>query len=282
MRRWSMSGRRPSSLESCSHLRHTPKRGRSARVISLAPATSPGPKTFARTGPSKTLRSCGACTRGRESSRIRTWWLTAGSASGHRSPGLRSNICWASGRSRTTTVPGPSGEAWWGCRSNAEARRLNSRHTPARMPSLRAGFCISDCEFEVRAAIRNSKFWLKEVHVTEREASQIPKKEENFSEWYTAVALKAELADYSPVRGFMAIRPYGYALWEGMQAWLDRRFKDSGHVSAYFPLLVPQSFLQKEAEHVEGFAPRVAWVTQGGDEKLSERLAVRPTSEAII
>ncbi|TMJ09755.1 MAG: proline--tRNA ligase, partial [Bacillati bacterium ANGP1] len=68
--------------------------------------------------------------------------------------------------------------------------------------------------------------------MTEREASQIPKKDENFSEWYTAVALKAELADYSPVRGFMAIRPYGYALWEGMQAWLDRRFKDTGHVSA--------------------------------------------------
>ncbi len=118
--------------------------------------------------------------------------------------------------------------------------------------------------------------------MTEREASQIPKKDENFSEWYTAVALKAELADYSPVRGFMAIRPYGYALWEGMQAWLDRRFKDTGHVSAYFPLLVPESFLQKEAEHVQGFAPQVAWVTQGGDEKLSERLAVRPTSEAII
>src|SRR5438094_7990657 len=80
----------------------------------------------------------------------------------------------------------------------------------------------------------------------------------------------------------MAIRPYGYALWEGMQAWLDRRFKDTGHVSAYFPLLVPESFLQKEAEHVQGFARQVAWVTQGGDEKLSERLAVRPTSEAII
>ncbi len=118
---------------------------------------------------------------------------------------------------------------------------------------------------------------------TEREAvTQIPKRDENFSEWYTAVALKAELADYSPVRGFMAIRPYGYALWEGMQAWLDRRFKETGHMNAYFPLLVPESFLQKEAEHVEGFAPQVAWVTHGGTEKLSERLAVRPTSEAII
>jgi prolyl-tRNA synthetase len=119
--------------------------------------------------------------------------------------------------------------------------------------------------------------------VTEREAvTQIPKRDENFSEWYTAVALKAELADYTPVGGFMAIRPYGYALWEGMQAWLDRKFKESGHVSAYFPVLVPESLLQKEAEHVQGFAPQVAWVTHGGTEKLSERLAVRPTSEAII
>ncbi len=119
--------------------------------------------------------------------------------------------------------------------------------------------------------------------VTEREAvTQIPKRDENFSEWYTAVALKAELADYTPVGGFMAIRPYGYALWEGMQAWLDRKFKESGHVSAYFPVLVPESLLQKEAEHVQGFAPQVAWVTHGGTEKLSDRLAVRPTSEAII
>ncbi|HEV8354694.1 MAG TPA: proline--tRNA ligase [bacterium] len=119
--------------------------------------------------------------------------------------------------------------------------------------------------------------------VVEREAvKEIPKKAGNMSEWYTAVALKAELADYSPVRGFMAIRPYGYALWEGIQSWLDRRFKETGHVTAYFPLLVPESLLQKEAEHVEGFAPQVAWVTHGGDEQLAERLAVRPTSEAII
>lgn len=117
----------------------------------------------------------------------------------------------------------------------------------------------------------------------EREAvPQLPKKDENFSEWYTAVALRAELADYAPIRGFMAIRPYGYALWEGIQIWLDRRFKETGHQSAYFPLLVPESFLKKEAEHVQGFAPQVAWVTHGGQEELSERLAVRPTSEAII
>ncbi|MGH2375933.1 MAG: proline--tRNA ligase, partial [bacterium] len=119
--------------------------------------------------------------------------------------------------------------------------------------------------------------------VQERQAvTQLPKRDENFSEWYTQVALRAELADYAPVKGFMAIRPYGFAIWEGIQAYLDRRFKETGHVNAYFPLLIPQSFLQKEAEHVEGFAPQVAWVTHGGDEELSERLAVRPTSEAII
>ncbi len=117
----------------------------------------------------------------------------------------------------------------------------------------------------------------------EREtASALPKRSENFSEWYTQVALRAELADYTPVRGSMAIRPYGYAIWEGIQSWLDRRFKETGHVSAYFPLLIPESLLQKEAEHVEGFAPQVAWVTHGGEEELAERLAVRPTSEAII
>src|SRR5574337_960792 len=80
-------------------------------------------------------------------------------------------------------------------------------------------------------------------------APQIPKRDTDFSEWYTAVALRAELADYTPVRGFMAIRPYGYALWEGIQTWLDRKFKETGHVTAYFPLLVPESYLQKEAEH---------------------------------
>ncbi len=111
---------------------------------------------------------------------------------------------------------------------------------------------------------------------------EIPSKAESFSDWYTAVCLKAELADYSPVRGCMVIRPYGYALWEGIQRWLDERFKATGHVNAYFPLFVPESLLKKEAEHVEGFAPQVAWVTQGGDEELAERLAVRPTSEAII
>jgi prolyl-tRNA synthetase len=111
---------------------------------------------------------------------------------------------------------------------------------------------------------------------------EIPSKKEHFSEWYTAVVLKAELADYSPVRGCMVIRPYGFGIWENIQQRLDMRFKRTGHRNAYFPLFIPESFLRKEAEHVEGFAPQVAWVTRGGDEDLTEKLVVRPTSEAII
>ena len=105
---------------------------------------------------------------------------------------------------------------------------------------------------------------------------------DDFSRWYNEVVRKAQLADYAPVRGCMVIRPYGFALWENMQQLLDARIKATGHQNAYFPLLIPESLLQKEAEHVEGFAPQVAWVTHGGREELEERLAIRPTSEAII
>jgi prolyl-tRNA synthetase len=116
----------------------------------------------------------------------------------------------------------------------------------------------------------------------EQFVSEITPKSEDFSRWYIDVVRKAELADYSPVKGCMVIRPYGYALWENSRDRLDRRLKETEHQNAYFPLFIPESFLKKEAEHVEGFAPQVAWITQGGDEKLEERLAVRPTSEAII
>lgn len=102
------------------------------------------------------------------------------------------------------------------------------------------------------------------------------------SRWYTEVIRLAKLADYAPVKGCMVIMPYGFALWENIKELLDRRLKETGHVNAYFPLLIPESFLKKEAEHVKGFAPEVAWVTQGGSNKLDERLAIRPTSEAII
>ena len=105
---------------------------------------------------------------------------------------------------------------------------------------------------------------------------------ENFAQWYTDVVLKTELVDYGPVKGTMVIRPYGYAIWENIQKDLDARFKATGVKNAYFPMFIPMSFLQKEAEHVEGFAPEVAVVTHAGGEKLAEPLVVRPTSETII
>ena len=111
-------------------------------------------------------------------------------------------------------------------------------------------------------------------HITPRDV--------DFSQWYTDVILKSELVDYAPVRGCMVIRPYGFAIWERIKEQLDRRFKETGHENVYMPMLIPESLLLKEAEHVEGFAPEVAWVTQGGSEKLQERLAVRPTSETIF
>ena len=111
---------------------------------------------------------------------------------------------------------------------------------------------------------------------------EIPPKANDLSAWYTAVTLKAELISYSPVRGCVVLRPHGFGMWENLQKHLDERFKATGHENAYFPLLIPESLLTKEAEHVEGFAPEVAWVTEGGQEKLEERLAIRPTSEVII
>ena len=111
-------------------------------------------------------------------------------------------------------------------------------------------------------------------HITPRDV--------DFSQWYTDVIKMTELCDYSPVRGCMVMRPYGYAIWERIQAELDQRFKATGHENVAMPMLIPESLLLKEAEHVEGFAPEVAWVTHGGNEKLTERLAVRPTSETIF
>jgi len=116
----------------------------------------------------------------------------------------------------------------------------------------------------------------------DRLVKQVSPKSEDFSKWYLEVIRKTEMADYTPMKGMMVIRPYGYAIWEIIQRLLDARLKASGHVNAYFPLFIPESFLQKEMDHLQGFAPEVAWVTQGGNEELEERLAVRPTSEAII
>jgi prolyl-tRNA synthetase len=122
----------------------------------------------------------------------------------------------------------------------------------------------------------------KTAEAGEAFVTEITPQSTDFSRWYLDVVRKAELADYSPVKGCMVIRPYGYAIWELIQRQLDDRFKATGHVNAYFPLFIPESLLMKEAEHVEGFAPQVAWVTKGGTEELEERLIVRPTSETIF
>src|SRR5512136_3060075 len=111
---------------------------------------------------------------------------------------------------------------------------------------------------------------------------RLPSRSEDFSEWYNQLVLRAELADYAPVRGCMIVRPYGWALWENIQQGLDRRFKATGHVNAAFPLLIPRSFIDKEKHHVEGFSPELAVVTIGGGEELTEPLVIRPTSETII
>lgn len=122
----------------------------------------------------------------------------------------------------------------------------------------------------------------KRMSQNERFVKKLTPKSVDFSRWYIEVIRKAELADYAPIKGMMVIRPYGYAVWENIQALLDKRIKQTGHSNAYFPLFIPESFLRKETEHLEGFSPEVAWVTHGGEEELEERLAVRPTSEAII
>ena len=117
---------------------------------------------------------------------------------------------------------------------------------------------------------------------TDAFVTEITPQSEDFSRWYVDIVRKAELADYSPVKGCMVIRPYGYAMWEHIQRGLDDRIKATGHVNAYFPLFIPESLLLREAQHVEGFAPQVAWVTKGGTEELEEKLIVRPTSETIF
>ena len=104
---------------------------------------------------------------------------------------------------------------------------------------------------------------------------EITSKDEDFSRWYVDVIRKADMADYSSIKGCMIIKPYGYELWENIKNGLDKRIKDTGHKNAYFPLFVPESLLKREADHIEGFAPEVAWVTHGGDDELEERIAIR-------
>jgi hypothetical protein len=130
------------------------------------------------------------------------------------------------------------------------------------------------------------KFKIRRVNMAKEKNKKfveaITSMEEDFAQWYTDIVKKAELADYSTVRGCMVVRPYGYALWENIQKELDGRFKETGHENVYMPMFIPESLLNKEKEHVEGFAPEVAWVTQGGSEPLTEKMCVRPTSETLF
>ena len=116
----------------------------------------------------------------------------------------------------------------------------------------------------------------------EKKVEQITDMEVDFAQWFTDVCIKAELVDYSGIKGMFILRPYGYAIWEGIQNYLDRRFKELGHDNVSMPMLIPESLLQKEKDHVEGFAPECAWVTIGGSEELPERLCIRPTSETLF
>ena len=116
----------------------------------------------------------------------------------------------------------------------------------------------------------------------QRNVEAITPMEEDFAKWYTDICLKAELVDYASVKGFLILRPYGYAIWENIQKYMDAEFKKTGHVNVAMPVLIPESLLKKEGELVAGFAPEVAWVTHGGSEQLEERLAFRPTSETMF
>ena len=115
-----------------------------------------------------------------------------------------------------------------------------------------------------------------------KQVEQITDMEVDFAQWYTDVCKKAELIDYSSIKGMFIYRPYGYAIWENIQHALDQKFKETGHENVYLPMLIPESLLQKEKDHVEGFAPECAWVTMGGSEKLEERYCIRPTSETLF
>ena len=112
--------------------------------------------------------------------------------------------------------------------------------------------------------------------------TEITSMDQDFAQWYTDIVKKAELIDYSGIKGCFVLRPYGYAIWERIQSVLDQKFKETGHENVYMPMFIPESLLQKEKDHVEGFAPEVAWVTHGGSEKLTERMCVRPTSETLF
>ena len=157
-------------------------------------------------------------------------------------------------------------------RGQSSPNRVVSRDQKESRPYEDETFCYASNQLRNRV----------EAKEVTRMAGELTSQSEDYSAWYNEIVQKADLADYSPVRGCMVIKPYGYELWEAIRNGLDRRFKETGHVNAYFPLLIPMSFLEKEAEHVDGFAPQVAVVTHGGGKELEEPLVIRPTSETII
>lgn len=118
--------------------------------------------------------------------------------------------------------------------------------------------------------------------MADKNVKEITSMDDDFAQWYTDIVLKAELVDYSSVKGCVILRPYSYAIWENIRNIMDRKFKETGHENVYMPMFIPESLLQKEKDHVEGFAPEVAWVTHGGNDELAERLCVRPTSETLF
>ncbi|KAL2334765.1 hypothetical protein Fmac_015978 [Flemingia macrophylla] len=151
---------------------------------------------------------------------------------------------------------------------------LRRRHHPLRQRPLASSFSAQSAAAETKDRVDNSK-----NRVTER---VITPRSQDFNAWYLDVIANAELADYGPVRGTMVIRPYGYAIWEAIQEYLNVKFKETGHSNMYFPQFIPYSFIEKEASHVEGFSPELALVTIGGGKELEEKLVVRPTSETIV
>jgi prolyl-tRNA synthetase len=160
-----------------------------------------------------------------------------------------------------------AGQAWW-----YREARASSLHGDGRF------FCCAGAD---RAIICKEMFTLAKQK-QEKFVAEITPRDTDFAQWYTDVIKKTDLIDYAPVRGCMVMKPYGYAIWELIQNELDARFKATGHKNVYLPMLIPESLLLKEADHVEGFAPEVAWVTMGGGEQLTERLAIRPTSETLF
>eukprot|EP00873_Tetraselmis_striata_P010596 jgi/Tetstr1/430860/TSEL_002002.t1 len=190
----------------------------------------------------------------------------------------------AGGQLRAAATAGlPGGGRATASRVGARSMGFAATGWPVRSrSSTRAGAVVCAAETEQPLSKRAQKRQQQAGAGKKGAEERITPKSEDYSRWYLDLVKSAELADYGPVRGTMVIRPYGYAIWEAVQTFLDRRFKETGHSNCYFPQLIPYSFIEKEADHVEGFAPELALVTKGGGKDLEEPLVVRPTSETIV